>query len=244
MKILKTITFLLTVACLTNGCKKSATTAASTSGLVTTPEALAVNNTVSQGIYKGVVVGSTGTIRFDIANNGATITAVMIIDGITVNLTSPTAPVTGKPYSAVFTGSLSGSAVTFTFSVDASGHNPAITAISIPGHPAATFLINKETSTSLIEAFLGTYSTTKGVTGTFDMVISVTDGTWSVIERPDGSTLILTDAGTVVNHVLYEQTTNRIIGTISGTDLDQLNGSFSATTNSTEVTTIKGTRSL
>ncbi len=45
-------------------------------------------------------------------NNGTAITAVMVIDGIKVNLTVAVTWVTGQAYVADFTGTLSGSAVT------------------------------------------------------------------------------------------------------------------------------------
>lgn len=46
-----------------------------------TPEASAANDNSGQGIYKGLVVGSSGTIKFDIANSGSGIVAVLTMDG-------------------------------------------------------------------------------------------------------------------------------------------------------------------
>ena len=62
------------------------------------PDALAANDASSKGIYKGIVIGSSGTIMFDIANNGTSITALMVIDGTTVNLASSVSWVAGQPY--------------------------------------------------------------------------------------------------------------------------------------------------
>ena len=81
----------------------------------TMPDAVAANNNSSKGIYKGVVIGSSGTIMFDIANNGTAITAVMVIDGVTVNLTSAITWVAAQPYIANFTGTLNGAAVSINF---------------------------------------------------------------------------------------------------------------------------------
>lgn len=105
------------------------------------PDAIAANNTISKGIYKGVVLGSSGTIQFDIANNGTAITAVMVLDGVTVNLSSSVTLVNGQPYIADFTGILNGAPVSINFSVDLNGANPAVTTSSIPGHPNTTILI-------------------------------------------------------------------------------------------------------
>ena len=86
-----------------SACKKSDDTAApayTCTTCKTTPDALAANDASSKGIYKGVVIGSSGTIIINIANGGTTITAVMVIDGVTVNLTSAVAWVAGQPYVA------------------------------------------------------------------------------------------------------------------------------------------------
>ena len=90
----------------------------------TTPQALAANDASSKGIYKGTVSGSTGTIMFDIFNGGTTITAKMVLDGVTVNLTSGVTWQAGQAYVAPFTGTLNGSAVSITFSVSTSGGTP------------------------------------------------------------------------------------------------------------------------
>ena len=89
--------------------------------------ARAANDASSKGIYKGVVIGSSGTLTINIANGGATITGIMVIDGITVNLTSAVAWVAGQPYVADFTGTMSGSAVVIHFSVGVNGNTPIAT---------------------------------------------------------------------------------------------------------------------
>src|SRR5687768_12879311 len=142
----------------------------------TQPQALAANDASSKGIYKGVIIGSSGTIAFNVLNGGTTISAIMVLDGITVNLTSSIAWVSGQSYVAPFTGTLNGGAVTINFSVNASGTGPAVLSATIPGHGSAQFRLVKETSTSLLEAFEGTYSTTLPETGTFNLLMSRTLG--------------------------------------------------------------------
>jgi hypothetical protein len=218
----------------------STTTPASKVVLVSAPEAVVANNTSSKGVYKGVIIGSTGTVKFDIANGGTTITATLVIDGVTASLTSATPVVTGSKYSGKFTGTLGSVAVELTFSVDADGKNPSISLISIPGHPNAVVVVNKETSTTLIEAFTGTYSNTKPEKGTFNMIINRTAGTWSVVARVDGATEFHLETGTIVNGKLLDSDKK----TIATLGTDTIDGTFTGGQNNTEVTTVKGTRSL
>ena len=79
--------FALTGLLFFTACKKSDDAAApayTCATCHTTPDALAANDANSKGIYKGVVIGSSGTLTINIANGGTTITAIMVIDGITV----------------------------------------------------------------------------------------------------------------------------------------------------------------
>lgn len=206
-----------------------------------TPEALAANDASNKGIYKGIVTASTGTIKFDIQNNGSTITAVMVIDGTTVNLTSSVAVVNGQPYVAPFTGTLNGQPVTINFSVGLSGQNPTVTSSSIPGHPNAVFSIIKETSTNLIECFEGTYNTTRPETGIFNIVLSRTAGIWGGTSKAvTGATGGSSINGTVnANGTLFQNQGTQTIGTING---DVLTGTFVDSNNRT--VNIVGNRTL
>lgn len=226
------------------GCKKSADTVADPykcATCKTAPDAIAANNSSSKGIYKGVVIGSSGTITFDIANNGTSITAVMIIDGITVNLTSAVTWVAGQVYVAPFTGTLSGQPVTINFSVGATGGTPTVTSSNIPGHTNASLTIIKETSTGLVECFEGSYSTTLPETGTFNIILSRTLAIWSGVARKTGATTTGSGgSGTIVNNKLIDPSqNNNSIGTISG---DALNGSF--VDNNGKTVTVTGKRTL
>jgi hypothetical protein len=163
MKFFSVLCAIVTSSVIAISCSKSDDTASTPAYTCTTckttPDATAANDASNKGVYKGVIIGSSGTIKFDL--QGTTITAVMVLDGVTATLTSTVNVVAGQTYVAPFTGTLGGQAVSITFSVGATGQNPTVTTSSIPGHPSSTFSIIKETSASLIECFEGTYSTTK-----------------------------------------------------------------------------------
>ena len=243
---MKKLHFIVAVLALVSfaGCKKSSdnpTPAYTCTTCKTAPDALAANNTSSKGIYKGVVIGSSGTITFDIANSGTAITAVMVIDGVTVNLTSAVTWVAGQVYIAPFTGTLSGQPVTITFSVGATGGTPTVTSSNIPGHPNASLTIIKETSGGLVECFEGTYSTTLPETGTFNIILSRTLAVWAGVARKTGTTTTGTAGnGSIVNNKLIDPSqNNNAIGTLNG---DDLNGSF--VDGNGKTVTITGKRTL
>lgn len=191
-------------------------------GCKATPDALAANNSSSKGIYKGFVIGSSGTILFDVANNGTLITAVMVLDGVTINLSSAVAWVSGQPYAANFTGMLNGAPVTINFSVGVNGSSPTINASNIPGHPNATLTVIKETSTSLVECFEGTYNTTLPESGTFNMIMLRSAGLFGGASRKTGTTDSDGFDGTISNNELFVSGQQGRIGTLNN---DQISGS-------------------
>lgn len=202
-----------------------------------TPDALAVNDASVKGIYKGIVVGSTGTIAIDIQNGSNVITATMVIDGVSVALTSNITVVDGESCVAPFTGILNGSPVTMTFEVGLGGTTPTMVSSDIPGHPNAFFELYKETSTSLIEGFEGTIKV-NGETGTFNILLSRGLSKWGYIVRQDGQSETDSGSGTI-NGSNQLITDGRVVGTIVG---DELNGSFKDDDNRT--ITIAGKRTL
>ena len=189
------------------------------------PEAKAANDASSKGIYKGLVIGSTGTIKFDIQNGGTSIKAYLTIDGTAVELTSSLAWVSGQPYIAPFTGTMNGQAVSIGFSVSATGGSPSVTASNIPGHPNAQFVIEKEISSALIECFEGTYTTSKSEKGTFNILLSRALGIWAGIHREDGGQDVEEMDGTIRSGkiVLSTDTGDIEMGTISN---DEVGGKF------------------
>ena len=205
---------------------------------VTAPDALAANDASVKGVYKGVFVGSTGTISIDIQNGSNTITATMVIDGVTILLTSSVEVVNGEPYLAPFTGTYNGSSVSITFSVGLGGGSPTITTSNIPGHPYAVFNVYKEYSTSLIEAFEGTYSE-PSETGIFNIIVARSLSKWAGIAKEDGSEEVdYLEDGTVVNSNQLKLD-GVVVGTITG---DEIQGSFKNSDN--ETVTVKGKRTL
>lgn len=204
------------------------------------PDAVAANDASNKGVYKGVLIGSTGTIIFNLANGGTTITAVMVIDGVTVNLTSAVSIVAGQTYIAPFNGTLNGQAVTITFSVGTIGQTPTVTTSSIPGHPSTSFTIIKETSASLVECFEGTYSTTKPETGTFNLILSRSLKIHSGVTRKDGTTTTGSFSGTInASNELIDASSNKSLSTLSG---DNLSATFVDGNGST--VTVKGKRTF
>ena len=206
----------------------------------TTPDAVAANNSSSKGIYKGVIIGSTGTIVFDIANNGSAITAVMVINGVTVNLTSNVTWVAGQAYTAPFTGVMNGAPLTINFSVGISGGTPTVTSSNIPGHPDASLNIIKETSGNMVECFEGTFLTTRPETGIFNMIVLRTLNTWTAVSRKTGSQTSNTGNGTISDNKLIDPSQNN--GSIGTLNVDGINGSFVSTDGKT--VTITGRRTL
>lgn len=204
-----------------------------------TPEAVAANDASTKGIYKGVVIGSSGTIKFNIANNSNAINAVMVIDGTTVNLTSTITWTNGQPYVAPFTGTLNGQAVSITFSVGINGTAPTITSASIPSHPNAVFNLVKETSNALLECFEGTYKTSKPESGTFNILLSRSLRHWGGVARKDGTNTTDDVKGSVDNAGKMTDTDGNLVGTLSG---DQISGSFKDKNNTS--VTIAGKRTL
>lgn len=203
-----------------------------------TPDALLANDADVKGMYKGIVVGSTGTISINIQNGSSTITATMVLDGTTVLLTSNVATVDGQAYVAPFTGTYNGSPISITFSVGVSGTTPTVVTSDIPGHPNAAFQIYKETSTSLIEAFQGTYSK-PGESGVFNIVLSRAFSRWGGVAKKNGGTENNEVSGTInaSNQLIEENGTN--MATITG---DVIHGSFQDGNGAT--ITIDGTRTL
>lgn len=188
-----------------------------------TPEAAAENDNKSKGIYKGIVIGSSGTIKFNIANNNSDITATLVIDGNTIVLTSTITWADNEPYVAPFVGEYNGQPVVIHFKVENDGTQPVITAAEIPGHPNAVFTIVKETSNALIEGYEGTYSKSNSEKGTFNIILSKTLGKWGGIARQDGSTEIDNISGEIDANGHMTEKNGYEVGTLIG---ETISGTF------------------
>ena len=248
MKTLKKIKrlFILTVLFLgmtivSISCSKDSSAAFTCATCHDTPEALAANDGNAKGIYKGTEAGSTGSLYINIQNGSSTIAGTMVLDGESILLTSSIAYVDGEAYVAPFTGTFDGDPISITFSVALDGTTPLVTASNIPGHPDATFILYKETSTSLIEVFQGTYAKTGGETGVFNIMLSRALNKWGGIamNNEQGSEADELDGTINANNQLILTGNELIIGTLSG---DEINGSFMDGNSAT--ITITGLRTL
>jgi len=171
-----------------SACKDDAPAPYTCSDCVDQPEANAAYDNSGQGIYKGVLVGSSGTVKFDIANNGTTITAVLVIDGTSVTLTA-NGTLSANSFQGSFTGTLNGGTVIIPFSVTNTG-TVTIGTPTVPGHSNVIFKIFKEKSTQLVEAFEGEFS--GGDSGTFNLVLIRNQsgvGEWIAIARSDSDSI-------------------------------------------------------
>ena len=190
-QILKTI-FSLLILLLVLSCSNSDSNGDSNQTLSQVPSAKSQYDNSNFGIYKGVFIGSSGTIILDISNSTNSFTATLIIDGVTHNfITNQTIQQNQTTTINFVEGSNS-----FSFTVSANGSNPTITNLIINGHPNAALLVVKETSSVLIKCFEGTYSGT--YSGTFNAVIygNIIKG----IAKATSEVSVVTADGTVNNN--------------------------------------------
>lgn len=159
------------VVLLFTACKKSGDSneAPDTGNFSNTPLAKAAYDNNNYGIYKGVFVGSSGTVVINV-NNDNTITATLKVDGTTYNFTSTQTVQQNQATSINF----SSGSNSFSFTADANGANPKVSNIVFTGHPDAAVAIMKETSSSLVKLYEGTYkeNAAGGETGIWNMVIT------------------------------------------------------------------------
>src|SRR6478609_593121 len=194
-------------------CSKKEDSASNT--LTETPAAKASYDGSNFGVYKGVFVGSSGTISIDISNSG-TLTATLKIDGITYNFTTTQTIQLNQQTTLTFT---SGSN-SFTFTVSANGLNPIITNLIMNGHNDPALVVVKEISTALVKCYVGNFA--GGDHGVFNAVIY--NGKMKAILKSLVANANYFADGTITN--------NQIVGTVStGTTFSgTLNGdNFSGT---------------
>lgn len=228
--------FVATLITAIYACKKSSDTAESYTCATCsqTPTAKSENNSSNKGVYKGVVVGSSGVIIFDLVNSGATATAKLTIDGQVVLLTSTSTPQTGQPFNTTFTGTINGQAASIVFTVGATGLSPAIASSNIPGHLAAVFQLFKEASENLITCYEGTTAGIKdsGATqsGQLNLVASTKTNSWLAISTSNNNSSVGFVTGKISGNVFTCDcgTTTSVIGTLTG---DQINGTYKGSDN-------------
>jgi hypothetical protein len=156
------------------------------------------------GLYKGVIAGSSGTIRIEIKNGNGVATANLTIDGESDELSSSYTFIEGQAIvNAEFTGEFS----SFTFSVGADGEDPTIIAISLDGHDNVIATISKETSDDVTSCYEGTSTGGQGHSGIFNLVRN--NNTFSGAGKAvDGFSLLL--SGNIRNDGSFSATSKTI----------------------------------
>lgn len=225
---------LLSVFTIMSACKKDDETTPPTpepykcTTCITTPEAKAEHNTSSAGVYKGVIVGSTGTIALYLYNTGTEVSALVAFDGknATLTTTSLSGWAPGQPITnALFTGTIDGQTVQALFSVEANGQNPSVQ-LTIPGH-TVTVAVYKETSTMLIKNYEGTYAGDDN--GIFNMSMSGEE--YSIVTQGGNAPM----EGVLINgKVDFNQNGIEVKGEFQGTDY--ISGTWKNTTDNTQGT--------
>jgi hypothetical protein len=118
-----------------------------------TPEATAVNDDKSGGVYKGVLTGSSGTVKIILQNGTAS--AIVIFDGVTKTLTT-TSLTDWTSGQAISNAKFTSGDWELIFSVNADGSNPQIS-VTIPEHTIQVAIF-KESSVEITRTFEGTYT--------------------------------------------------------------------------------------
>ena len=116
------------------------------------PIALSQYDNSNYGIYKGVFVGSSGTILVNLNNNGV-ISVSLTIDGVNYPFTSTESITENEQTETTFTYQNN----SFSFTVNADGSNQLITNVSIEGHPNASIIVVKENSSYVAQLYEGSY---------------------------------------------------------------------------------------
>ncbi len=124
-------------------------------GVPTAAETKAQYDNSSFGVYKGVVIGSSGIIILKINNGDNTTIAYLTIDNKKDTLTAVQSPVAGQPITNLqFTGRLS----CMRLSANADGSNAQINNLTITGHPNASAIVVHENSNRQVLLYEGTFT--------------------------------------------------------------------------------------
>lgn len=209
---MKKIILLLFLSIFSFSCNSSddSSSSATNDGLTNTPEAKAEYDGSNFGIYKGIFVGSSGTVYVNINNTGS-ISAKLVIDGTTHNFTTTESITEGLAINSLtFTSGTN----SFEFNATATGEEPLIENIIINGHPNPYIQIFKEYSFAQIKCYLGTY--TGDDSGVFNLATTA-DGYALGLVVPNGETSAIYLDGTITETSLNGTFEGGIFsGTISG----------------------------
>jgi hypothetical protein len=153
----------------------------------TAPEARPEFDNSGKGIYRGLVVGSSGSITFNIGNNaGDSIYAVLTIDGQIIPLRTSATYNPSFGFQGVFRGRKNNpDDVVIGMWASADGSEYGIVGDPvIPGHTSVTIVLIKELSTAQTKVFEGTMA--GSISGTFNVVLR--GNLWRAVARPQDGT--------------------------------------------------------
>jgi hypothetical protein len=166
---MKKLIFILFVGVFTFSCSSDDS---SGPALSDTPLAKVEYDNSNFGIYKGVFIGSSGTVLININNDGF-LEASLTIGGSTSIYTSTEVATLNSAMSGL---TFTNGSDSFDFSVTDNGGDPTVSNINISGHPNATIVVLKEFHNVLAKCYLGSFSGDDS--GAFHIVIvdDVVDG--------------------------------------------------------------------
>jgi hypothetical protein len=161
---MKKLIFILFAVLLIAGCNKK-TADNNTTPVTYVGETKPQFDNTAFGVYKCIVVGSSGTIKLVINNGDNIVKAYLDMNDLKDTLTCSQQFTTGHAITnALFVGSRS----SMTFSAGANGQDPSIVNIAIDGHTNVSGAIVHELSTQQVFCYEGTYS--GGSSGTFNCI--------------------------------------------------------------------------
>ena len=162
-------------------------------GTSTSKETKAELDNTNFGLYKGVIVGSSGTIRMEI-NNGDVLTPLRIDFNINNRGEMMFPSSTFTKGEAIVDATFTGYSSSLTFSVDADGKNPVISNFYVEGHDTVMAIVYKEKSKDVVTCFEGTFEGKNKDEGVFNVVRNNNEYS-GIIKGSDGFTAIV--SGTI-----------------------------------------------
>lgn len=238
MKNIITTICILIMLTFFNSCKKDKTY----DTFSDVPLAKAAFDDSLRGVYKGVMLGSSGTIVIEVGNDGVDrLSAVCTIDGVKLFFDAVDLRINsitnGNIMTIKFRDSNSSSFAFVTKMLGDSFVSETVTDVNIVGHPGAKFIVAKEFSYSIIRCYEGSY-----VGGDNGLINGITYGNQIealFISSNDPNKTKFEASGNVVNNnfsiggtstgTRFEGVSsgNKITGTWSNTNFN-INGTFTA----------------
>ncbi len=212
MKKLFTLLFAITFMF---SCSSDSSSDTNTTPLATVPLAKAEFDSSNFGIYKGVIIGSSGVITINIKNDG-NLNATLVIDGVSSSYSSAGEVALNQAITnLIFTNGTN----SFTINISASGDNIEVIDSNIQNHLGAIFNVVKEYSTDLVKCYQGTYSGTTD-NGLFNIIILDQElyGLSRSSTSPESEALFL-NGGFIENTISGTFDGGTFTGTVSGNNI-------------------------